>query len=137
MTGDSDLFAYGAEAEADGKGGMYIIVESYRHERYRLINLSAEVQPGEYPLVDLYQKHGRITFQLYAACTGCDFTTHPSGIPGIAYSHFVGAAAEVDGELSAQSLADALWDHRRGIVEPAGYKPTEEIRVHLQSIIDI
>ena len=43
----------------------------------------------------------------------------------------------MDGKLSAQSLAGALWDAKKAIVEAAGYRSAEEIRIHLQNIVDV
>ena len=73
VSGDSDLLAYGVMSKL-------ILVKGYKHEWYCIIDLEADVPAGEYPLFDLYRKHGRIVFQLYAACCGFDFTTHPLGI---------------------------------------------------------
>ena len=83
VSGDSDLLAYGlAEEEQEDQDqddnpsrlSKLIVVKAYHHELYRIIDLEADVPEGEYPPYDLYCKHGKIVFQLYAACSGCDFT---------------------------------------------------------------
>jgi len=39
-----------------------------------VIDLKADAPAGEYPLLDIYSKHGKVVFQLHAACIGCDYT---------------------------------------------------------------
>lgn len=62
LSGDSDLLAYGVATKL-------IIVKGFMHEWYRIIDLTAEVEEGNYPLFDLFKKNdnGKIVFQLYAA----------------------------------------------------------------------
>ena len=112
------------------------MVQSYQYEWFRIIDLSAIVQQGEYPLLELHHKYGRIVFQLYAGCSGCDFTSHPSGIPGIGYAHFIDAVGTVEEELSSVSLADALCEHKRKEVEKV-YTSPKEIEDHLQNIVNV
>ena len=66
-----------------------MIVKSYQSELFWIINLESEVDEGEFPLFDLYRKHGRIVFQLFAACNVCDFSEHASGIPYLGFDSFI------------------------------------------------
>ena len=96
--------------------GRLILAKGYRLDWYRIIDLEADVPVGEYPLFDLYREHGRIVFQLYDACLGCDFTSSRSGIKDVGYACFMFLACKVEGALSATSLASALWDHKNDLV---------------------
>ena len=51
-----------------------LLVGKYRTKWYHIIDLHSNVATGEYPLFDLYKDHGRLIFQLYTGCSGCDFT---------------------------------------------------------------
>lgn len=101
VTGDTDLLAYGAQS--------IVIVRSFGAQVYRIIDLNADVREGEYPLIDLYKKHGVIVFQLYAGVSGCDFTEAESGINGIGYKSFIDAATKVGENLNANTLTTELW----------------------------
>ena len=131
VTGDSDLLAYGAK--------KIIVVQSYARGWYRLIDLDADAEPGQYPLFDLYLEHKAIIFQLYAACRGCDFTKHERGIVGIGYETFMDIASRVDGEFNANSFAVAMWssDDTRQRAVQNGMETPEKIRIYLQGIVDI
>ena len=72
VTGDSDLLAIGCEDSP--KLDYLMVVQSWTSESYRMIDLTEPSTNGELPLYDLYVEHGRILFQLYAGCSGCDFT---------------------------------------------------------------
>ena len=145
MTGDSDVFAYEKEEDEVNESGEpieaeledVIIVQSFRHQHYRIISLTADVPKGNLPLYDLYREHGKIVFQLYAACSGCDFTPDRCGIRGIGFETFVSIAANVEGDLSAASLAVQLWQEKEAIVRTAGFKSSKEVEGHLQKIVDV
>ena len=96
VSGDSDLLAYGITRRL-------ILVKSYHSELYRVIDLDADVEDGEYPLLDLFKIHGKIVFQLYAGCRGCDFTQHRFGIVGVGYKQFVLASKAVTGDRTVDS----------------------------------
>jgi hypothetical protein len=131
VTGDSDLLAYGAK--------KLIVVQSYARGWYRVIDLDADVEPGEYPLFDLYLEHKTIIFQLYAACRGCDFTEQELGINGIGYGKFMEIASRVEEEFNANSFAMAMWstDDTRQIAIQNGMDTPEKIQLYLQRIVDI
>ena len=78
-----------------------------------MIDLMSDVEPGEYPPLDLYKKHGKIVFQLYAACLGCYFTTHRSSIKGVGYETFIFVTDKVGETLNATTLANSLWGHKK------------------------
>ena len=85
VTGDSDLLAYGVARKL-----VVVKTGGYTSDWFRIIDLDPpNIKEGEYPMINLYQKHGRIVLQLYAACSGCDFTQAESGIPGIGYETFI------------------------------------------------
>ena len=88
VTGDSDLLAYGVARKL-------ILVKGFLHEWYRVIDLDANTTAGEYPLLDLYKNHGKVVFQLYAGCRGCDFTNTRSGIQGLGFKKFIALAVKV------------------------------------------
>jgi 5'-3' exonuclease len=107
VTGDSDLLAIGSH-------GMpvppkLVIVDLWNGQSFRVIGLQAPDTGGELPLYDLYRKHGRIIFQLYAGCSGCDFTEHRSGIPQIGLATFVKLLNEIEDTPSAATLANSIW----------------------------
>ena len=129
VTGDSDLLAYGVPS--------LIIVKGFNHEYYRTIDLTVEVNEGEYPLFDLYKKHGPIVFQLYAACRGCDFTAAHSGVPGIGYAHFISSASKVEEPMNSTTLSKVLWSEKKDVIEKAGFKSVDELEVHLQHVVDV
>ena len=133
MTGDSDMLAYGLPDDV----GKVIIVKSFRSQTYRLIDINADVVAGQYPLIDLYRKHGKIVFQLYAGCSGCDFTTESSGIRGIGYTTFISLASGIDGELSANSLARKIWNEKNDIVTADGFSCVQDVEQHLQHIVNV
>ena len=136
VTGDSDLLVYG---KSDGKEETKIvIVKSYNSQWHRVIDLGADVLEGKYPLLDFYKKYGRITFQLYAGCTGCDFTIHSSGISGIGYETFIKLVRTIgDGELSSTTLAEIIWKEKESTVRKAGFTSQDDVRQHLQNIVDV
>ena len=84
VTSDSDLLAYSSS------GGLVldnllaygvrkiIIVKGYAHEWFRVIDHDADVEEGEYPILDMRRKHGIIAFQLFAGCTGSQVVTLPT-----------------------------------------------------------
>ena len=51
VTGDSDLLAYGVPEKL-------IIVKGFKHEWFQIIDLTAVIEEGTYPLYDLYNEHG-------------------------------------------------------------------------------
>ena len=55
-----------------------IIVKGYAHEWFRVIDHDADVEEGEYPILDMRRKHGIIAFQLFAGCTGSQVVTLPT-----------------------------------------------------------
>lgn len=130
ITGDSDLLAYGIASRI-------VIVKGYCIQQYRLIDLDADVGEGEYPLLDLYRKWGRIVFQLYAACRGCDFTALPSGISGVGYETFLFLVSRVEGDLSAKSLALSLWSHHEDIATKNGFKSADDVGRFMQHVVDV
>ena len=81
VTVDLDLLTY----DVLENPGKLIIVKEFQYEYFRMIDLMSDVEPGEYSLLEIYKKHGKIVFQLYAACLGCYFTTHRSSIKGVGY----------------------------------------------------
>lgn len=129
VTCDSDLLAYGVT-------GKLVVVKGFNNHSYRVIDLNTNVTHGEYPLFDLYNQHGRILFQLYAACRGCDFTECPSGIRGVGYETFVRLVKDID-ELSPNSLANALWENENNIVGEGTFESSAAVEAFLQRIVDI
>ena len=137
VTGDSDLLAYGPIGEGAPKLGQLVIMKSWSLETFRIIDLGADVEKGKLPLFDLFREHGRIVFQLYAGCCGCDFTEHPRGIPGIGHAKFLSVAGNASRPLTAHSLAGALWSEYESILQKAGYESVNSVCAHLQRIVDI
>ena len=136
VSGDSDLLAYRKSEEKVVT--KVVIVKGYKNEWHRMITLGDDTPAGDYPLNDLYRKHGKITIQLYAACTGCDFTTHPSGINGIGYETFIKLVSTIaEGELSATSLAAVIWKEKQNIALKAGFMSSKAVEQHLQDIVNI
>eukprot|EP00986_Skeletonema_menzelii_P005570 scaffold2080_cov121-Skeletonema_menzelii.AAC.2 len=137
VTGDSDILAYGFPQEQGQR--KVVIVQSYEQMWYRVIDLDANTEPGEYPLLDLYNKHGRIVFQLYACCRGCDFTEKRCGISGIGYSSFMTIASTVDGPFNAHNFSISIWnnDATKHIAMENGMNTAEEVERHLQRVVDI
>lgn len=130
MTCDSDLLAYGVT-------GKLVVVKGFQnHTTFRLIDLNADVPHDEYPLSSFYNKHGRILFQLYAACRGCDFTIYPSGISGIGYETFIKLVKDID-DLNPNSLATALWENERSTVGVQSFESSSALEEFLQRIVDI
>ena len=138
ITGDSDLLAYGPSGKVDeeAKLSRLVVVHSWRTEIYRVIDLNSDVAPGKLPLYDLYRKHGRIAFQLYAACAGCDFTERERGIPGIGIKAFLHLASSIQGPLTSQSLGCAIWESPFDLTE-IGIKSSSDVVCYLQSIVTI
>ena len=146
VTSDSDLLAYSSS------GGLVldnllaygvrkiIIVKAYAHEWFRVIDLDADVEEGEYPVLDMRRKHGIIAFQLFAGCTGCDFTNVRSGISGIGDKTFIKLVTGIDDEgieLNANSLADAIWNNENDIAMKNGFESADDVEKHLQHIVDV
>lgn len=102
-----------------------MIVSSWNGQLNRVIDLGASHSNGELPLHDLYVEHGRIVFQLYAACRGCNFTEHKSGIPGIGYATFIQLLQKMDDEPSPASLANCIWREYRKQAKESGLNTTE------------
>ena len=123
--------AYGAK--------KLIVVQSYARGWYRVIDLDADVEPGQYPLFDLYLEHKTIIFQLYAASRGCDFTEQERGIRGIGYETFMDIASRVEGDFNANSFAMAMWssDDTKQFAVQNGMETPEKIRIYLQGLVDI
>ena len=130
VSGDSDLLAYGVT-------GKLILVKSYHSELYRIIDLDADVNDGEYPLLDLFKRHGKIVFQLYAGCRGCDFTQHRYGIVGVGYKLFLSASEAVTGQLTAGSLAAELWAQAKDTILKSGRSSSAEVKADLQKVVDV
>ena len=107
VTSDSDLLAYGVHHRL-------IVVKRFTGEMFCIINLDENVEEGEYPLLDLYRKHGRIVFQLYAAYRGCDFTSCSTGIKDVGYVEFLSLVENTGDKLTAETLSVVLWDRERG-----------------------
>ena len=144
MTGDSDILAYGPTdddwewmGEDSKQLEQILLVGKYRTEWYRIIDLHSNVATGEYPLFDLYKDHGRLIFQLYAGCSGCDFTQHRSGIPGIGYKRFLELVVQAEPPLSAESLGITIWQHDSRHAIAAGLQSSVDVVNHLQCIVDI
>lgn len=129
MTCDSDLLAYGVS-------GKLVVVKGFKNHTFRLNDLNATVSHDEYPLSSFYNKHGRILFQLYAACRGCDFTTCPSGISGIGYETFIKLVEDID-DLNPNSLAIALWENESNSVGVKSFDSSSALEEFLQRIVDI
>ena len=129
LSGDSDLLAYGVE--------KLVLVKGYGIQQYRVIDLTADVDEGEYPLFDLYKDHGKVVFQLYAACSGCDFTNQRSGIAGIGFEKFISCAQEVEGELTAKGFSEVLWEEELCIMEKNGFESASDVEQHLQHVVDV
>ena len=106
VTGDSDLLAYGVARKLIG-----VKTGGYTSDWFRIIDLDPpNIKKGEYPLVDLYHKHGKIVFRLYAACAGYDFTAAESGIPNTGLKTFIESADKVEeGKLTSTTFAAQLW----------------------------
>jgi hypothetical protein len=134
VTGDSDLLAYGVATKL-----VVVKTGGYTSDWFRIIDLDPpNITKGEYPLNDLYHKHGKIVLQLYAACAGCDFTDAESGIPGIGYKAFIESTDKVEeGKLSSATLAVQLWEDKQEVLEKDGYKTVDEVEEHLQRIVDV
>ena len=132
VTGDSDLIAYGVDTKI-------IIVHSWQQAWYRIIDLDTPTEVGEYPLYDLYKDHGKIIFQLYAACLGCDFTEQKCGINGIGFAKFMTIASAVEGKLDAKSFSHAMWDNdsMRPIAIQNGMETEAELEAYLQGVVNV
>ena len=129
VTADSDLVAL-------HPGQKVVIVASFIHEIFRLVDTSAVVTEGQYPLMDLFNKYGDIVWHLHAACLGCDFSDHPSGIKGIGFEKYVSAVRNVDGSLTARSLAASLIDLYGAVIKEAGYASEDALVDQLQQVVD-
>jgi 5'-3' exonuclease len=71
VTGDSDLFAYGAT--------RLIIVHSWADETFWSFNLNeSAMNDSQNTLMKIYKIRGPLVFQIFAACCGCDFTATAS-----------------------------------------------------------
>jgi hypothetical protein len=102
-----------------------------------VIDLQAPDTNGKLPLYDLYHKHGRIVFQLYAGCSGCDFTELKYGIPNIGLATFVKLMKEMEDTPSAATLANSIWrEHQQKAME-AGLASESDVATYLQRIVDI
>lgn len=132
VSGDSDLLIYGIHSEI-------VIVNSYEQGWYRIIDLKATTEVGEYPLYDLYKLHGKVVFQLYAACRGCDFTEKRGGIIGIGFATFMSIASAAEGELNVDSFSQSMWcnDATKDIAQKNGWNSIDEVREYLQRVVDI
>ena len=138
ITGDSDLLAYGPPGDKvkEDRLSKLVVVHSWRNEIYRVIDLDSNVEEGKLPLFDLFRKHGRIVFQLYAATSGCDFTEHERGIPGLGIAWFIRLASSVEGPLSAKSLARVIWDSSL-VISQMNFQSASDVENYLQHIVDI
>jgi hypothetical protein len=114
-----------------------MIVSSYEGQSNRVFDLSTPHTNGEWPLYDLYVEHGRIVFQLYAACRGCDFTEHRNGITGIGYATFLQLLNDMDGEPTPAKLAKSIWNEYEKLARGAGLLTEKEVLDYLQRIVDI
>ena len=112
-------------------------MKSFMHEWLRVVDVYADVEEGGYPLIDLFRLYGRITFQLYAGCLGCDFTHVRSGITGIGYNTFVSLAKAVEGNLTAGSLAAVIWEKQNVIAQADGFDSAADVEAHLQRVVDV
>ena len=133
VTGDSDLIAYGVDTKI-------VIVHSWQQGWYRIIDLQTPTEKGEYPLYDLYNdKGGKVVFQIYAACLGCDFTEQKCGIKGIGFEKFKSIAYAVEGQLNAESFSHAMWNNEatRAIAIQNGMNTAAEVKAYLQGVVDI
>ena len=130
VTGDSDLLAYGVARKL-------ILVKGFLHEWYRVIDLDANTTAGEYPLLDLYENHGKVVFQLYAGCRGCDFTNTRSGIQGLGFKKFIALAVKVEGGFTPKSLAAVLWEYENDIASKNGFESADDVENYLQRIVDV
>ena len=131
VTGDSDFLGYGVK--------KLILVKGFHYEWYRIIDMTVEVNQGEYPLYDLYNVHGTIVFQLYAGCRGCDFTEVQSGISGIGFNTFIELAEKAgeEGELNAETLAATIWEDKNVIATNNDFKSAAEVQQYLQHVVDV
>jgi hypothetical protein len=96
QTYGSDLLAIGCGVE---KLEKLMIVKSWSAESFLIIDLTEQSTNAELPLFDLYVKHGRIMFQLYGACLGCDFTEQEHGFPQIGFKTFIDLMSRIDGTI--------------------------------------
>lgn len=114
ITGDSDLLGYGNR--------RVIVVSSWKHEKFRFFDLTDSsillcLQDSEFSqesklLMAGFLQHSTLLLALFAACCGCDFTPHASGLPGIGPSTFFDVIQQFVGDvevpLSVDSFAEAL-----------------------------
>lgn len=134
ISGDSDLLAIGRGTE---KLQKLMVVKSWFTPSYRIIDLTGQSTNGELPLFDLYVKHGRIVFQLYAACRGCDFTEQENGIPEIGFKTFIDLMSRVVGAPSPASFAAVIWAELREKAMSIQLTSEEDVCKYLQNIVDI
>ena len=99
--------------------------------------LQSDEPKGKFPLFDLYKQYGRVVFQLYAGCVGCDFTEKQVGIPGIGLKRFLDLIKNTTPPLSSATLGEAIWEHHPEFAQAATYQNSGEVTLHLQQIIDI
>ena len=78
-------------------------------------------------MFDLYRKNERIVFQLYAACSGYDFTSQQSGIKKIGYQTFISITNKVTGPLSVHILATSIWEELHDKTTAAGFANVTDI----------
>ncbi|KAL7525428.1 hypothetical protein ACHAWF_002345, partial [Thalassiosira exigua] len=119
LTGDSDLLAYGPPDCDSGKSprlGKVILVQAYLSDVHRVIDLAADTEDGEFPLFDRFP--------------GC-------GIPGIGYARLVHLATQVDGPLTADSLAAIIWGNESELATAADLSSEDHVSRHLQRIVNI
>jgi len=129
VTADADLIVF------HPRRGKIVIVSSFIKESFRIIDIGADVTEGKYPLIDLFNECGDIVWRLYAACVGCDFTDHSSGIKGIGFDKYVSAVKNVDGDLSAESLAASLMELHAPLINGAGYATQDALACQLQQVV--
>ena len=137
VTGDSDLLAFGGAEESPALEEI-VIVQNWLSDWFRIIKLNTDAPEGQFPMLELYHKHGCITFQLYAACNGCDFTESSSGLPGIGFATFIKVAKLINNQpLTATNLATSIWNEKRERLVNCGFETEVDVELYLQRVVDI
>lgn len=85
----------------------------------------------------LYNKHGRIVFQLYAGYGGCNFTKIRAGISSIRINWFISLVNGIDGTLTTGSLAASLWLNQEDVAWRTGFQSVSNPKARLQHLVDI
>jgi hypothetical protein len=114
-----------------------MVVKTWFGESFRIIDLTEPSTNGDLPLYDLYLKHGRIIFQLYAACRGCDFTEYESGFPSIGFRKFIDLMDRIDGTPTPSSFAAVVWAELKEQAESIQLNSLEDVTNYFQNVVNI